>query len=201
MFRSIVPDRFTTNSLTMLTTSKMKKGFTLIEIMVSVSIFLVVMTVSMGSILSVINANRQTSSLKSVMDNLSFVLESMSREIRFGHSYNCVGAGDAPNCVNGNGAFAFVSSDGRAIQYTFDPSTSSIKQSINGSSPAPLTGPDVKITSVKFFVVGANPAPADIFQPYMLMQVNGIAGWQKPQTSSSFTIQTSVSQRVLDRAP
>ena len=76
------------------------KGFTLIELMTAVSIFIVIMTVSMGSILSIFDANRKSRSLKTVMNNLNLALESMSREMRYGRSYNC-GTDSDPNCSGG----------------------------------------------------------------------------------------------------
>ena len=45
------------------------KGFTLIEIMVSVSIVLVIMVIVSGSILSIFTANQKSKNLRSVMDN------------------------------------------------------------------------------------------------------------------------------------
>ena len=61
-----------------------KSGFTLVELMVSVSLFVIVMTISMGSILSVFNANRKAKNIRNVMDNINFTLEGMTRTIRFG---------------------------------------------------------------------------------------------------------------------
>src|SRR3990167_9012172 len=75
--------------------TKMKKGFTLIELMVAISIFIVVMTISMGSILNVFDANRKSRSLKTVLNNLNLAVESMSKEMRFGKNYHC-GSGTLP---------------------------------------------------------------------------------------------------------
>ena len=62
-------------------------GFTLIEIMVAVSIFSLIMVISMGSILSVFDANKKSQTLRTVMDNMNFTLEGMTRTIRFGRNY------------------------------------------------------------------------------------------------------------------
>ena len=46
-------------------------GFTLVELMVSVSLFAIVMVISMGSVVSVFDANKKSQSLRTVMDNLN----------------------------------------------------------------------------------------------------------------------------------
>ena len=64
-------------------------GFTLVELMVSVSIFAIVMFISLGSILSILDANQKSKTLRSVMDNLNSAMESMTRTVRFGINYHC----------------------------------------------------------------------------------------------------------------
>ena len=64
---------------------KFTTGFTLIEMMVAVSIFAIVVMISMTAILSIVDSNRKAQSLKSVMNNLNFALETMTRSIKTGH--------------------------------------------------------------------------------------------------------------------
>ena len=66
----------------MMKKSKLNRGFTLIELMTAVSIFVVVMTISMGAILNIFDANRKARTLKTVLNNLNLVVE----RIRFFHS-------------------------------------------------------------------------------------------------------------------
>jgi prepilin-type N-terminal cleavage/methylation domain-containing protein len=65
-------------------------GFTLIEMIVSLALFSVVVTVAVGALLMLIGANDQLQGEQSVMTNLSFALDSMTREIRTGTNYYCV---------------------------------------------------------------------------------------------------------------
>ena len=65
------------------------KGFTLVEIIVSLGIFAVVALVAMGALMKVMDANRKSLSLKTSINNLNFALESMTREIRMGKNYSC----------------------------------------------------------------------------------------------------------------
>ena len=59
-------------------------GFTLIEVMVAVSIFAIVVTVGIGAILSVNTAYSKSRSQRTALDNISFALETIAREIRVG---------------------------------------------------------------------------------------------------------------------
>jgi len=62
-------------------------GFTLIEMIVSLALFSVVVTISVGSLLILIASNRQLQDEQAVLANLSFALDSMTREIRTGSAY------------------------------------------------------------------------------------------------------------------
>ncbi len=80
-------------------TTQGKKGFFLAELIVSVFIFGIVMTVSVGSLILALDANRKTQSLKSVLNNLNVVLDTMTRTIATGSHYLC-GSGTSFNPEN-----------------------------------------------------------------------------------------------------
>ncbi len=65
-------------------------GFTLIEMIVSLAVFSVVITISIGALLMLIATNQKLQAEQSVLTNLSFALDSMTREIRTGTQYLCV---------------------------------------------------------------------------------------------------------------
>jgi prepilin-type N-terminal cleavage/methylation domain-containing protein len=64
-------------------------GFTIIEMIVALAVFSVVVTISIGALLTLIATNQQLQIEQSVMTNLSFALDSMTREIRTGTHYFC----------------------------------------------------------------------------------------------------------------
>lgn len=76
----------------MKTFNNSQSGFTLIEMIVSVAIFTTVVGIAVGSLLVLVGANLQLQKEQSVMTNLSFALDSMTRELRTGSHYNCVTA-------------------------------------------------------------------------------------------------------------
>lgn len=179
----------------------MKKGFTLIELMVSVSIFLIIMTVSMGALLSVFAANRKFEALKTVMDNLNLSVESMSREMRFGKNYHCIPetTDEIPltspeNCPTGSDGVSFLAEDG-TTQIVYEINGTEIDKSTDGGTTfVPVTAPEVSISSLTYYVTGATPSDAS--QPKVLIKIQGYSGTSTAATA--FTLQTLVSQRALD---
>jgi type II secretory pathway pseudopilin PulG len=56
---------------------------------VSVAIFSIVATITVGALLILISTNQQLQTEQNIMTNLSFALDSMTREIRTGTNYHC----------------------------------------------------------------------------------------------------------------
>lgn len=180
--------------------SKSSKGFTLIELMVSMSLFMLIMTMSMGSIIGIFDINRKSQALKTVIANLNLAIESMAREMRFGDHYHCGSSGaitSPQNCPNGEGGnfVSFLSSDDEQIIYRLEDGVIE-KSSDGGNSYAALTGSEVDIESLNFYVLGAG-AQSPSLQPKVLIKVSGVAG-PNEKSRTEFTLQTLVSQRVLD---
>ncbi len=69
--------------------SQKEKGFTLIEMIVSLGVFSIVITIAVGALLVIISTNKQLQAEQNVMSNLAFAMDSMTREIRTGYSYYC----------------------------------------------------------------------------------------------------------------
>ncbi len=185
-----------------------KRGFTLIEIMVSSTIFIVIMTISMGSIYSVIEGNRKSQSMRSIMDNLNITLESMTRVMRFGYLYHCDSdpatnpvvltlPSDCPDMVNGASSISLYSSSG--VNYIYKLESNRITRYVGGSAtPSYLTSSDVTIESLKFYVYGsAKYSSLNFAQPMIVIIIKGYVG-SKPTIKSTFAIQTAVSQRLFD---
>ena len=180
---------------------KMNRGFTLVELMVSVSVFIIVMVISMGSILSVIDANRKSQSLRSVMDNLNFTIEAMTRNIRFGTNYHCditQGIVSLPrDCSTAASSMSVTSSAG--IQVVYKLVNGRIARTLNGGSDYYLTGTDLTVTNLAFRVYGSDyySGGTNLDQPKAIIVIGGYVG-TKASTKSTFTIETTVSQRLFD---
>ncbi len=197
----------------LLTAHRMKPraGFTLIEMMVAVTLFSVVMLIGVGALLSLIDANRRAQAINSVVNNMNAALEGMSRSIRVGTTYHCRISSAAPfpgqlstpqDCpVGGGQLFAFEAANGETadvndqIVYRINGTQleRSVQAGINGSWVA-LTAPEVSIDSFEFFVVGA--VKGDSIQPRVLMKIQGSA--PVPGGTTNFSVQASVTQRIID---
>jgi len=181
-------------------TSQPEKGFTLVELLISIGVFLVIMTISLGSIISILDAGRKARSLKEVMTNLNFATEVISREVRFGRNYYCGVDTNSPHtasnsCSDGDTSITFTTSEGVDTIYRL--SGTQIEKSIDyGVSYLGVTSPDVTVEGLTFYVFNTAPAPNQR-QPRMLMLVRGYAG-VKPTVQSRFTLQTAMSQRALN---
>lgn len=165
--------------------------------MTALSVFLIVMTISMGSILSVFDADRKAKSMRAIMGNLNLAMETMAREMRFGQNYHCGGGDPAlpQNCPSGDISVSFLSSEGVQIHYRKLASGTTIEKSVAGQGFVPVTAPEVTIENLTFYVLGAGEDNA--LQPKILIVVKGQTGTGVGQTD--FNLQTLVSQRELDR--
>ncbi len=65
------------------------KGFTLIEVMVSVAIFTSIMILAIGALLTSNKEYRRTNQIRSSMDTMGYIIEDMSRNIRLGSTIRC----------------------------------------------------------------------------------------------------------------
>ncbi|HAO65030.1 TPA: hypothetical protein DCQ44_03570 [Candidatus Taylorbacteria bacterium] len=180
--------------------AKKTKGFTLIEMLVAVFVFSIIMVIATGAIFSVISANKTSQALKSVMDNLNSALDTMSRNIRYGTTYDCGFTGASQSCLYGT-RFAFLDRLGvDTIIYDFrkdsGSDTGTIYRCVNGLADdhcVRLTAQEVRIQNVNFNVVGANDTETE--QPQVIMTISGYA--QAGAKKSYFNIETMVEQRNL----
>lgn len=75
---------------TQIPNSRFKDGFTLVEMIVAIAIFMIVAVVAVGSLVRIVGLNREAQTLQASVDNVGFALDSMSREIRQGANIACL---------------------------------------------------------------------------------------------------------------
>lgn len=168
------------------------KGFTLIELIVSIGLFALIMLLSSSAYLLMVGINRQAQGMATGINNLSFALETMTRTIRTGTQYSCDGLGD---CVNGGASFSVKDTDGTTVNYSL--SGSSIMRTIGATSVA-LTDPSVSISSLKFYTFGTPTArQGDYQQPRVTIVISGTVS-SGPGKVESFNVQTGATMRGSD---
>jgi prepilin-type N-terminal cleavage/methylation domain-containing protein len=65
------------------------RGFTLIEVMIASTIFVIIITTGVTILITATNNYRQTSEVRQAMDTLNFVMEDMTRNLRLGTVFHC----------------------------------------------------------------------------------------------------------------
>lgn len=184
------------------TYKKNKKGFTLVEVMVATAIFSIIITIGIGSLVNVTDAYRASQQKKIVNDNLNFLMEGMSREIRLGQNYY-----SAPNVMDGSTESSVKNGIGESIGFTavenrgyfiyYLDGEVLMRRRIGPGGPyveALTDSSQVVIKEVEFNVVGANEGGVDDKQAFVWIFIRGVV----PDVDRSISVQTLVSQRKLD---
>jgi len=196
--------------------SKSTTGFTLIEVMISTALFSVIMIIGITAVLSVNNTYRKTRTMRSAIDNVSFMMEDMARNIRLGYRYRCINNGAGSEDVLPSNIETPVDGSnckGIAFEPYWSPSLGDVDDQViyfiddNGDifkttngvflDAVPMNSIDVKIDPSKsgFTIIGAESSD-DGIQPSVLIRINGTA--QGSRSSTEFNLQTTVSQRLID---
>ena len=189
------------------------RGYTLIEMIVSVGIFSIVMLVASGAYVKLVALDRQARATNDLVTNLSFATESMSRSIRTGTGYACTDASAAKD-ADGN------STDGSCHQISFTDnnigqpvtyrrnSTGTLGQCIgipsgscNDSTAVVLTDSRVAIAAggLDFYIRGVGTGvPVGTGQPWVTFTLTGTMPNGNTGNTLSFTIQSSATQRKTE---
>jgi len=189
------------------------KGYSLIETMVAISIFMIIVTTGVAAILNVNYINRKTKDMRSIMDNLSFIMEEMSRNIRTGYNYHCELAGSPLSNITTPAScqlgYAIAFEEARGDQnldsdqwvYRVQGYPLKLSKSIDGGVTfTDLNVPEITLDSNSGFMVLGAPPPGDPYrdtnQPMVVIRLSGKISHQGIETP--FSLQTTVTQRVVD---
>ncbi len=164
-----------------------RQGYTLIELIIAVGLFALIMLLASGAYLLMINLNRQAQATATGINNLSFALESMTRDIRTGAGYDC---GGQSSCQVSS--FSFKNENGAAVTYNL---SGSALQKTLGATPSILTDPSVTVSSLTFYVNGA--IKGDAQQPRVTIIVSGTVS-SGPGKIQPFTVETGATMRGTD---
>lgn len=203
--------------------SKQKnKGFTLIEVLVSLALFSIVLIISGGVIVSVIDINKRNQAIASVVNNLNYSIDSMIRDIKTGYLYKCDYSGsfnlsdfknsnELGECINGKSISLISTISGKEVLVTYElvaltDSNSYIRKKVfveNGNNyNYTITDKNsVKIDDFNLNIKNPKPLESDDInqrgQPTVFVRIKGIAGNQEVE-ASKFFIQTFITQRLIN---
>ncbi len=188
---------------------KTKSGFTLIETMISVAVFVIVITIGIGALLNASAVHKRSQKVRSVLDSISFVMEDMSRNLRTGYNYKC-GQNAVPAIVSscpliaggsiGGNVLKFTNAEGDDWTYVIAQGNTfgfndirKITQEFPGDGIVLNPAEVLFDTDSGFIVTGAEPGNP---QPYIIIKLSGKIIYKG--SSVPFSLETSVSQRLID---
>ncbi len=185
------------------------QGFTLMEVMVAVSIFAIVVTVGIVALLTINNSYRKSQTERQAIDSLTYTLESMSRRIRTAASWD-------PSMTFGQAAssFKFDDQDGITVTYHWSGITYGangqpqgkilmdvVNPATQGSVPTIADGLDYSMTPDNVVIKNLSfmPLKASGMTGQSYVQINIQGTVTNGRQVSDFSFQTGVSKRVLDQ--
>ena len=155
---------------------KQQQGFTVIELIVAIGLFIVVVGIASGTFIRALRTQRSVAELMAANDNASLTLEQMTREIRTGREFSSTGS-----------RLSFINYQAQPVEYALSGGT--IER--NGT---PLTSRNVLVQYLSFVLLGE--APGDGRQTRITIMA-GVAA--RGRLESFITrLQTTVSSRILD---
>jgi len=179
---------------------KNNKGFTLVELVMAMSIFVILISIAAGGFINILRNQRLVIALMIVNDNMSLSMEQMAREIRTGYNFSKVSDSE----------LQFVNSHNQVVLYRLN--NGAIERVMESATlekiPQKITADNVKIASFNIEVCGNNISP-----DLLLDSCGGGGGVNPPRITLSFSItsaepdieklkiftniQTTISSRVL----
>lgn len=205
-----------------------EEGFTLVELLVATSIFAIVAIGAISVLLGAQTAYKRISNNRIAIDNINLVLDSMSREIKFGTNYGCINqSGNFSSSLyylsfssstvfgdsvgNNCNAVSFIpqGSNNKRMVYYFDTENKTINEvdyeflggNYINKSDFPITSKDLNIDVFWLNIKGTTDT--DYLQPSVQIYISGIMSFVKNGqnnivSTTTFSGQTTVSQRILD---
>jgi len=168
----------------------MNKGFTLIEMLVSVLIFSIVFGTAMGVFTSVIKLQKYNLAHQQLLNQTSYAMEYMDRAIRMAKKDD-IGCIDGSNYDETSNSIEFATYHGQCWEFYLE--AEQLKINKDGTIYN-LTSADFKASNFNVTVTG--DSLGDDLQPKVtiFMEIEGKGSGTQPKVK----IQTTISQRNLD---
>ena len=164
-------------------TSSRRAGFTLVELLVAMTLFSVVIAVATGGFIRALRTQRQLVSFASANSNLSLVLEQMAREIRVGRDFQ----------QGSETSLGFTNGRGEAVTYAYDRDAEAIERTVGEGRPQPLTSENVAIKDLRFLL----QFPGEDAYPARVTVDAAVSPREIGVSSAVVHIQTTVSARNI----
>jgi len=206
--------------------SKHVRGFTLVELLVTMAIFISVITIATGALFSAQVVNTRLQQTQSILDGVNLATEVIVRDMRYGSSFYCDTAIPLPmvsvrkSCEYPNGGTVIIFKPTMALANTTNQSLDRVAYYLSAGvlykdeypyggtkRTLQITSSDVDVQKLSFYAKGLNTTTgasdyggaSDYSQPLVTMVISGVTIPRKKTTQPvSFSVQTSASSRALD---
>jgi prepilin-type N-terminal cleavage/methylation domain-containing protein len=193
-------------------TSLSKRGFTLIELMVSIALFSVVITIVSSAYLNLLSLDKQAHATDDISTNLNFVMDTMDRSLRTGNKYYCKPDGGSPNQTNCSGyqAISFTDDQNQFDTFIYDATNHAIGECValaTANTPClttsgtyeQMTNPNITVNSLSFYVQGVdNSNNSDGVEPQVTFVIKGQINVDSNHPPIQFDIESGATDRVID---
>lgn len=185
----------------MMNNNQKTKGFTLIEMLVSILIFGFISVLLVNIFTSVLDTQTRILQNQGLLNQSSYALEYMSKAIRMAEKDSdgsCIGAEHAgENYATGTDSISFLTYDNKCLKFLLDNGAIEEIRSTDenpGTTAVPITSSSVSVDGLTFNVLGDGD---DEDQPRITIMIKMRA---LPLVTSSpvLIVQTTISQRKLN---
>ena len=203
----------------------MKKGFTLVELLIAIAIFSILVAIGVGGFVHALHTQREVASLIAAQSNASVALEEMTREIRTGYLFcttpnnennpeaavpgicqadslglgsGCTKTGDAndPTWVC-NDIIDFYNADTQNVDYELVNGSLQRSQTGPAGTFTTITGDNVTISNLTFTIFGNKEG--DNWPPRITISMGVAPSSTDPAVAGDVLhLQTTVSAREID---
>lgn len=157
---------------------KTHNGFTIIELLVAMTLFIVFVVIASGGFIRALRTQRAIVALIAANDNVSLSIEQMAREIRTGSTFSS----------NGGVDLNFTNAYNESVVYQ-------LKDNTIERNSKPITATNVKINVLKFYLAGQ--LAGDNYPPRITISLNVSPNIPTIRNIST-NFQTTISARNLD---
>lgn len=208
------------------TSSSTLRGFTLVELLVVMALFISVMTIAMGALFSAQVVNTRLEQTQAVLDGMNLATEVIVRDIRYGSNFYCDTTIPQPmtalrkGCLYPGGGTVLIFRPQISLAGTTNQRLDRVAYYLSngmlykdeypyGASKRSyqITSSDVNVSRLAFYGNGLQTTTgnsdyagaSDFNQPLITMVISGVTvPTKKTIQPVSFSVQTSGSSRALD---
>ena len=166
---------------------KRLSGFTVVELLVAMSLFSIVISIVSGVFIRSMRTQRTITAFIAANSNASLAIEQIAREIRTGTDF-CIGE----NIPCGSSELKFTNANGEAVRYSL--TGQAIAKKVGDGSDIPITANNVAVKNLSFNLKGEQLG--DKNTPRITLSL-GVGATGVSFNDALLNLETTISSRVL----